>query len=233
MLRRSILLDFENVRSWQDPVFFLILFCFGTSCLHFVLSWFMFKGDHGPEEAAAQGLQAQLKDIMHSDALLHFKESALTYIAPAAIFVAFCAQAYDIEATLLPLSKYWEQDPARARDASAEMVVIREPATIAAATELRREQSVYQEQDRTVDETYRELANRALRKGSDVEASVSALTVSTSTMKRSLWPAIVLLDPRLVDDESKELRRYWRYYICATALVCCVVFAIFALQTFR
>merc|ERR1712048_993908 len=100
-LRVGVVLDFENIAAYRDPVVLFILLEFILASLHFT---FYFRED--VQIAPAQ---------------------AVTYFfSPAVAFLIVFYGQYDIEALLLPLNKYCEANPQQAHGLLSKLVFVKE-----------------------------------------------------------------------------------------------------------
>lgn len=60
------------------------------------------------------------------------KQDALFFGLPSVLYVVFLYMSYDVEWLLLPLSKFWEEDPEWANRTSSEMAFVPEKAAATA-----------------------------------------------------------------------------------------------------
>jgi len=168
-------------------------------------------------------------------------KSFLFYITPTAAFVAFLYESYDIEAKLVPLSKYLEEDPEEARSKLLRTAVLSEEVAAIAAS-----QGLCQDSAETITaaELYQALVTKAQKvqqqKDSADHGSTSSSTVgleattfskkwSNSTLETS-WPARVLLDRRLQDEGDVKFRKLWYVFLGSAYILTALVVFFFILQ---
>jgi len=106
-LRNGILLDFENASPLADPLFIMLI----LSLMIFFLSIIF-------------GLHCEHGASVSEELLRGAKQAVSEFVLPSGLFVGFMWVSYDIEASLLPLSKYFESSPLYARRALSQMPYI-------------------------------------------------------------------------------------------------------------
>lgn len=114
MLKRGALVDFENFNPLEDPLFLILLTDVLLAVFHFaLLFWELFS-----------------VSIKHVDDLPKLIEdcsqTAAFYVVPSVVFLSFLFKAYDTEQGLVPLSKYFDEDPEVARVNLSRMLMLPE-----------------------------------------------------------------------------------------------------------
>lgn len=222
MLKHGALLDIDNFTALQDPLFYLMLWCSANALLHFVLNiWVSHDVRHASEEELAS-LQA------------HVKQAALFFVVPVGLFFSFLWQSYDVEASLVPLSKYFEEDPEAARQTLEHIAYLPEAAV---ATAVRRDICVKDspalQHAMPPAQAYRRLIDCAAarqRAAKDGKGSPSRgmERLSNWRLTSTLWPSFFLLHPCFQDQDSKSFRRAWYCFTAVSLLIMAVVLIFFA-----
>lgn len=216
-LRRGVVMDFDNFWPLDDPLFRLLLFCSAMSVLHFGMSiWISMNMVWEPLKAMQAFHVVAKADFQHE-----VNEVAVMYMVPIFVFLGFLWFSYDAEMSLLPLNKYFEEDPNEARRVLAAAPLISEPAAVHVVAN-----GLEFAEPCTTGSVLRELAKHALEygEGGVLESSATAdVTKKPKELSRwrlvsTLWPAKVLLDPRLQDVEAAEFRLTW-YVFSAMSLL--------------
>jgi len=211
ILKHGVILDFENFSPLSDPLFQVLMVYLSFAGLHFVLNvswaWGLTLNPHDNASNAHK--------LSSHEFLSEVQSLAVFYFAPAIVFMMFLYDSYDTEAMLLPLSKYFEEDPAWARKTLGQAPFIAE----AAAACVTRDGAIFEVGSSgklcTTRDVYSELAKRALAYGEgglsqeSGQMSEPPPPLSRWRLVSTLWPARVLLDKRLDDEESKSFRRVW------------------------
>lgn len=210
MLRRGYMLDFTTASPLTDPLFIFLILGITLGSMQLVLIYL-----HTPPEKFMAAAQA----------------TGVTYFAPAGAFLAFLAQAYDTESQLLPFSKYMDEDPVTARKTLSKMPVV--PEDVASA-------AVHQglcfpkgKEDHTIDECLAQLvtvtgAGIGLDLKSvpelmgDVEGGHGGKAGSSVGFVAEMWPAVLLLDRRVIDTDSVTFKKVWNG-VCAIVFVIAVL----------
>lgn len=223
MLRRGVMLDFETVSPIHDPLFILLTVCLAISLSHCLIVAWQFHHD-----------EKSFKDFM-----VFINTIVTRYLAHSCVFLAFLATAYDTENQLLPLSKYVEEDPQAAKCLMHHMVVISEDAASKAV-----ENGLHLPSKATSQQVYEALVNAAQNpEGSKVEAGTSLLERADQFLSKAkpdqyakfvqeMWPARLLLDRRLEDEDSRRFKKVW-YFISGFSLPLTLFVFIFFLRQVR
>eukprot|EP00421_Protoceratium_reticulatum_P032676 CAMPEP_0168463620 /NCGR_PEP_ID=MMETSP0228-20121227/55152_1 /TAXON_ID=133427 /ORGANISM="Protoceratium reticulatum, Strain CCCM 535 (=CCMP 1889)" /LENGTH=377 /DNA_ID=CAMNT_0008479087 /DNA_START=91 /DNA_END=1221 /DNA_ORIENTATION=+ len=200
MLRRGVLVDFDNFSPLRDPLFWILLWTLASSFLHFILDLCTSGDISNPRSFDSRGL-------------------LIFYFVPVIYFLMFLYTSYDIEDLLLPLSKYWEEDPEWARKSSLGMVFVEEHVIADAVLQggLR---------FRADGEAEKELARRQREGGGGFE-------LSRWRHVSRMWAGHLLLDPGLSDDSSRDFWRMWLVFSAASLAAMLLAFVFFGYQIVR
>jgi len=239
MIRHGVLVDFHNLAPYKDPLFWWVVITCVLALSHFIFHMFVVdqvESNHHNLKAAIDGL----------------RKDAVFFGLPAVFYIIFLYMSYDVEWLLLPLSKFWEEDPKWAEDISSEMAFVTE--TIACRTVLESRDS--QPSDRlTIEDLASSMSNELARLESNQTLDFAQRSMSkikpagwasdkrqkllraakspgqqrTGLIARS-WVADLLLDPRLSDAKSSEFYVWWLLWIAMTTLVCLAAVSLLALQ---
>lgn len=215
ILKHGVICDFENFVPLSDPLFQLLMVYLGGAGLHFLLSmWWAWDLSLNPHNNSDN-----VHKIASGNFLDEVQSLAVFYFAPAVVFMMFLYDSYDTEAMLLPLSKYFEEDPAWARMTLGQAPLIAE----AAAATVTREGIIFGasggRSSGSTRDVYSELTKRALVYGEGGLAQESGQMcdppppLSRWRLVSTLWPARVLLDKRLDDEDSRKFRRVWFCFV--------------------
>jgi len=248
LLRRVALVDFENFKPYHDPLFLILLWCIANAFLHFAVDFA--TSNHGDIANPAETSQRIVAEV---------KELASFYLVPACLFLVFLWKAYDVESVLLPLSKYIEEDAAFARTELVRMPVIPEAlaANIAGPSgpvlgdgdiSLQKGKGKGSARPQDLLDDFIRHAEAHIGTGrmstTDREGGVAfPPPMSWKEKEQPLsrwrlamgddWAAALLLDSRLLDEDSALFRRTWRifYYIACAIMI--AVFACFVYQAYK
>lgn len=241
LLRRVALVDFENFQPYRDPLFLILLWCVANAFLHFALDFA--TSNHGSNVAeTSQRVVGEVKVL------------ATFYLVPACLFLVFLWKAYDVEAGLLSLSKYIEEDTEAARSELVRMPVIPEAlaANIAGpAGPIRGDGGdSFQKRKRKGSTPNEDLLNDFIRHAeahigtNDSERGVAfpppkgwkEKEHSLSRWRLAVgddWVAALLLDKRLLDEGSLLFKRMWRIYYTIACAIMIAVFVCFVYQAYK
>jgi len=231
MLRHGAIVNFDNARPFEDPLFVMLVACICFSFCHFATFWMYSYSMEGDAAAVLENV----------------KTAVVFYFAPTAAFMGFLFRSYDTEADLLPLNKYMEEDPDWARanlahicmineDRAAEVVqrgllpqvkgpleashlyqalidVASENSGVggsASAMEGGSASANGGEDGTAAAAEVAATAPAAMGRRETFVASLSAAGhVPKSAFISTMWPAKVLLDGRLRDKDSMAFRQVW------------------------
>jgi hypothetical protein len=230
LLKRGALLDFKNAKAWHDPLFFILLVCFMQGALHFVLDIFVMEGGPMTHYMEDQGIAVN-STMPHQtiyQEMKHEAENAVKNFAlPSAIFFAFLVASYDIEAILVSLSKYFEEDPRIARSTLGNMHILDEDAVLALVPKLSLKTS-------TAKTTPNAVYNEILQLCPDRDASCHDTKIGIEwRLFSTLWPANILLDPRLIGSDAVQFRHLAITVKCFSVLVMTGTFVYFVMQSWK
>lgn len=210
ILRRDALLDFENFSPLKDPLFRVLSVCIVLAMSHFIFGMF-----HSCDEYTLEQLKRQRENA---------QRVAMFYFVPTIVFLAFLWSSYDIEANLVPLSKYFEENPDAARRNLGKMPFIPE----ATAAHIVRSGLSFKTPGGgpcETSEVYKELISRAEK--ADPQ---SIEDMSDWRLVSTMWPAKLVLDPRLADQASMQFRWAWYVFSGLTLLTMAFIFYFFIKQ---
>lgn len=113
MIRSGVLIDFKNLSPIKDPLFWWVLLNGVLAISHFVFHMLVAEQMHIGKD--------NLENVIAS-----LKQDMLFFGLPAILYVVFLYLSYDVEWLLLPLNKFWEEDPEWAHKTSSEMAFVQE-----------------------------------------------------------------------------------------------------------
>lgn len=220
MLKKGAILDFDNFKPLKDQLFIALLWSAFNAWMHFVLELSI---NHPITPAALMRMGLTEKAWM---AEIH--KVASLYVTPSIVFLVFLYMSYDEEARLLPLSKYFEEDPSIARQTLGSMLFL--PEAIAAGVVKRREVKFKHSDGKyhTSDEVFALFVKQCKTYvGSQAEQMAEGSLEKSSHVHLicGMWPGRLLLDDRLADDSSYHFRLYW---LGCSAVQTCLITAIIA-----
>jgi len=216
VLKKRAILDFKKFYPGKDQLFLVVSWSAFNAFLHFALE----LSTQHPVNAAA------LKKLSFSEKALiaEIRKVASLYVLPSLVFLAFLWQAYDEEARLLPLSKYFEEDPEAARKTLASMHFL--PENVAARVVKKHEIHFKDSDGRhyTSDEVFTSFVKqcKSYSGTQSMRLTEGALEqISHVHLISGMWPGKLLLDDRLVDESSANFRLYW--FGCSAIGICIMV----------
>lgn len=216
VLKRGALLHFRQTKAWHDPLFFILIVSFIHGILHFVMD--MLTSDNWEGKLSLK--EEELEDL---------KTMIKKYMLPCLIFFAFLVHAYDTEANLLPLSKFFQDS----RERSADRIVgLRMPYIVESEVQRVIPQLCLKTLpcETTLEHVYTEI----IKKTSDlpIEKEDDAAGINWHLFK-TLWPASVLLDQRVNDAEAKEFKRLFGSVHAVSVILLFMIFASFVSQAYK
>mmetsp|Transcript_121048 Transcript_121048/g.337812 ORF Transcript_121048/g.337812 Transcript_121048/m.337812 type:complete len:421 (+) Transcript_121048:82-1344(+) len=218
LLRRGVLVDFDNFRPLSDPLTWILLWTLASAFCHFLFDMWKTAGS--------------AKDFRTID-----PEGVIVfYFAPAIYFMMFLYSSYDIEEMLMPLSKFWEEDPEWARRASAGLVFVHERSLAKAVLrqglrlEPRAEEAAealrpVPAERHAAEELQRLGAAEAAAEEAGEEDLHADFELSRWRHVSAMWASQLLLDSGLQDDQSRHFCWMWLVF-CATSAAA-MLFALF------
>lgn len=233
LLKHNLLISFEPLLPSQDALFRILLWCFANAIPHFAMN--MWLAHREVFHLVKLGELASSADkLMAADVLHEARQVAVFYLVPAVVFLLFLFTSYDTESFLLPLSKYFEDDFEASRSALKKVRFMKEPD---AADHVSKGMS-FQGRDGaacTAADVFQELAEVAAtdapiavarRKNQQLREVFSRQQMAAIARMRvtwTMWPASLLLDPRLEDEDSAYFRHAWKFYLGFCAILLCFV----------
>jgi hypothetical protein len=227
MLRHGAIVNFDNARPFEDPLFVMLVACICFSFCHFATFWMYSYSMQGDAAVVLENV----------------KTAVVFYFAPTAAFMGFLFRSYDTEADLLPLNKYMEEDPDWARanlahismineERAAEVVqrgllpqvkgpleathlyqalidIASEKSSLSGDNEAGSASANGGEDGTAAAAEVAAMAPAATGRRESFAASLSAAGITKSAFISTMWPAKVLLDGRLRDKDSKAFRQVW------------------------
>lgn len=215
LLKRSILIKFDEFHPLSDPLFQILIFCISQAFFHFLLN---FWTSYSLTGNVVQDIYKMSADQFQKQA----SEVMVFYMVPAALFFGSLYASYDVSEMVLPFSKFFSEDTGVALQSVSDMFIVPEGYAML----------VVQEDiigglptPVSTDEVFAEFSKRAKEMESARRAGgQSPPTLSRWRLTATWWPARLLLDPRLTDEESSSFRRVW--YLFSLLVVASVLFAI-------
>lgn len=221
MLKHKSILDFDPVKPYQDLLYFVLSVSAVSAFLHFVLElselfWHPLDADILKHYASIlknsglgvspTGYDKYLLDLIHRMASL--------YVFPSMIFLGFLWQAYDVEDSLLPLTKYFEEDPQRARHALSNVQFLDESVAAQVVKNKKIEKFLSDSKCCKGDNIFTlfvQLCEFYSKSGHTCNLSVHDVFLKYSYVHliSAMWPGRLLLDHRLTDNGSVRFRFWW------------------------
>mmetsp|Transcript_28533 Transcript_28533/g.90956 ORF Transcript_28533/g.90956 Transcript_28533/m.90956 type:complete len:409 (+) Transcript_28533:195-1421(+) len=198
MLKAGGLLDFADAQPLRDPVLWFV----GISLLH-GLSHFGLKFSH----SSAWATETWWDDLQE------LKRATRIFLMPACIFLGLVYATLDVEANLVPLNKYFEEDWEYAKCALGSIVPMKE-SVLREGLEVR--DIVAEVREPTIRSVYARIV--------ECYREFSAPT-KAGPWFGDIWPVRLLLDPRLRDTESRSFLRMFATFLALCSVVCAVTLA--------
>lgn len=166
LLKHGAILDFFRIAPEKDALYLILWWCVFSAWLHFPLQLWATHVNIIDAKRLRIESKEELLGEMH--------KMASFYILPSMVFMAFLWQAYDIEAKLVPLSKYFEEDPELARSLLSSMHIISED--VAASLVRKHEIEFYDIDGRPLssDEVFHQFVGQCMKEKQIFFASISA-----------------------------------------------------------
>lgn len=241
MLKKGAVLDYKDVFPGNDSLFLLLAWSAVNAFSHFVM-----------ELSMEHPLNAEtVRKLMQSEPVLQARihEVASLYVFPSIVFMAFLWTAYDVETRLLPLTKYFGEDPQRARQLLSSVKFLDE--SVAACIVKQHEIEFVDTDGRelTTDEVFTRFVTRChyfrpavvyvlegspskgKRRVTGDQKEFAALLEGDDALQQfsyvhlisEMWPGRLLLDHRLQDQDSANFRLYWLGCSAAAILTMIVI----------
>ncbi|CAE7213168.1 unnamed protein product [Symbiodinium pilosum] len=213
MIRHGVLVDFQNLAPYKDPMFWWVVITCVLALCHFIFHMVV---------AEQQDMEVHdLKAVI----------DAVFFGLPALFYIIFLYMSYDVEWLLLPLSKFWEEDPEWALKTSSELVSWLN--LDARATGPLHPESCCQVFIKDMAESMciaAQMAPGYQAGGLDERATTAATAIKRQGLIQRAWIVELLMDYRMADDKSRHFRVAWSLWIFITALICFAAVALLALQ---
>lgn len=232
LLKHNLLISFEPLLPSQDALFRILLWCFVNALPHFIMNIWLAHSEVFHLVKLGE-LASSAEKLMAANVLHDARQVAVFYLVPAVVFLLFLFTSYDTEAFLLPLSKYFEDDFEASRSALKEVRFVKEPDAADHVTkglgfqgkggEACTAADVFEElAEVAATDAPIAMARRKNQQHREVFGRVQMAAIARMRVTWTMWPARLLLDPRLEDEDSANFRRAWKFY-----LGLCVVFLCF------
>lgn len=204
LLKRRALLDMENFNPLGDPLFRAVCAAALTAALHFALAMGV-KAPMPQIDALDMAKAAEVMEQYHkvSEDVQH---AAVFFMVPTAVFIVFLFNSYDVEANLVRLNKYLEEDPEEARKNVAQMPFLSEK-TVANVIEDGGILTEAVQTEKQVEQAYARLVSMSEERQKADKADIKPL--SNWRLVATLWPAKFLFHRNLQDSDNIEFRNYW------------------------
>lgn len=207
MLKAWGLIDFADSVPLRDPLLWVLVVSLLHGLSHFALKY--------------ANSEARQTDTLTDDFHLA-QEVAQAFVGPAAVFMMLFYASFDIEATLIPLNKYFEEDWDYAKNALGSIT----PMDERVLQRLLEERDVVGElEERTVLAAYGRLV--------ELYPEYEAAPAQAHFWFAELWPAQLLLDPRLADAESRSFRCMFGALLVVAATVHGATMGALSVQAFK
>eukprot|EP00419_Tripos_fusus_P002647 CAMPEP_0172683368 /NCGR_PEP_ID=MMETSP1074-20121228/18801_1 /TAXON_ID=2916 /ORGANISM="Ceratium fusus, Strain PA161109" /LENGTH=480 /DNA_ID=CAMNT_0013502205 /DNA_START=380 /DNA_END=1822 /DNA_ORIENTATION=+ len=195
MLQNRALIDFHNYKISRD-IFVIVVIggCFLMSVVHIAMDIFL------PPHAGVQ----RLTNI------------CTVYLVPCAIFFGLYDSASDVERHFVPLTKFYEENPLHAKvHLGASELYLEEELKSASVKSRQRTRSAAQGDTYSLNQLLDETLKVAqpyegkIATASTPLAPVAHRSKTSRNLFKGLWPARILLDPRLDDQDSIGFKHAW------------------------
>lgn len=204
------LLDFTNSKQTRDVLFWILAVSLLHGCVHFGLKASVWPG--GLEDVAMWMSIGQ-----------HF-------LVPAFIFMIFFYTSCDIEKNLIPLNKYFEEDHEYAQRALRSITPMNE--TILRYDVMNRD-TVGEADDYTIEATYANIIQNYPAAVARIPPAELERKFMEFHLFKAMWPAPVLLDPRLHDPESLSFRMMFLLFACTCSVIQGMSVVAFSKQAYK
>mmetsp|Transcript_26610 Transcript_26610/g.61146 ORF Transcript_26610/g.61146 Transcript_26610/m.61146 type:complete len:647 (+) Transcript_26610:72-2012(+) len=184
LLKSGILIDYANYTFVADGAVLTVMVCFSIGLMHWI-----------------EGLS-----YMSLEKMMFVVTS---YVVPVGVFFVLLESVFDIERHLVPLAKFYEEDPMWARGQLAQSVMVSEKAVRHCARqaqiEMRREYPDGFSMNQLLEKVSMK-ARAVADAGEDEEDELDGSRI-TNALFRGLWPTSFVLDRRLNDKTSALFRK--------------------------
>lgn len=208
LLKLGGLLDFKNVDAYKDPIMWLL----GMSLLHGMGHF---------------GLKLYYQEVEHLSELQMISQK---FMVPAFIFMAFFYTSYDVEKTLIPLSKYVEEDCEYAKRTLGHIHFLQEDVV---REEVMTTDMVSHASHPRIKEVYKAIISRYHRVSEGFEAKSKFCCCCEFRLFHAMWPATILMDSRLTDNDSISYRRMFLCFAFLACIIQLLIFVAFGYQVYH
>mmetsp|Transcript_109606 Transcript_109606/g.172837 ORF Transcript_109606/g.172837 Transcript_109606/m.172837 type:complete len:488 (-) Transcript_109606:75-1538(-) len=230
MLRLRVgLLDFERGEPLRDPVILGGVWCMAHALLHLLIKVAASAGHHGVTatlESAFKNVTSANSSVaavtaMHIGHVVTSVESeeptflrlVKGFVMPTVFFLTFLAKSYSIQDDLVSLHQYLDEDPQSAQQTISRLHFLSETSlaqTARSGLHLNGRGSETDALQELVQRTAGFPQDGSTERGAGFARKMAHLR---SQLILQLWPAKVLLDRRLLDEESRSFRKAWLLFI--------------------
>lgn len=199
LLKRGAMLDFQNTGALDDPLFFILVMSFLMGISHFAMDFWIY-GFQLPEQ-----------------------EFLTNYVVPSVFFLLFVWSSYDLEAKLVPMNKYFEENPTLARKALAVMPFLDEREVQKVIPRLSLKTS---DENTTLHEVYLEIKQMTREAPQHERHDIlhgGGHNKGISYLLSTMWPSRILMDPKLTCDESRSFRHVRKFTAPFISTVLCSI----------
>lgn len=236
LLKHDLLISFEPLLPSQDSLFRLLLWCLVNALPHFIMNiWLAHRECFHLVKLG--DLASSAEKLMAANVLHDAHQVAVFYFIPAVVFLIFLFSSYDTEATLLPLSKFFEDDFEASRTVLNRVRFMREKHVVDYVQKELSPQATATG-DVSIGEIFKHLAE-AVATDAPVMRTQQGLRAAykngeeRSQVTWTMWPARILLDPRLCDKDAIIFRCVWYVFLGVLGLPLLFVLYCLSSQMFK
>jgi len=217
-LKRRSLVLFDKFIPLKDPFFLILVWCMSQAFLHFLLDVFRaYSITLNPKQ-----LKKNVGTMQSDEFMSAVTSVAIFYMMPSVFFLIFLYNSYDVEEYLMPFSRYFDDDAESAQKAIADFKFIDEKSLAAFVSA---DETVESRGAEKSEAMYDQIILKASRGNMKHAASLTPVRIHGEglTVWRLIttsWPAKLLLNPRLQDEDSKCFKKMWY----TSAFLCIIVF---------
>lgn len=211
LLKRNALLRIQKASPSKQTLLWILLFCFSQAVLHLLLNIATDPNQAGPLQDLLHYILVMDVQNIESSSLIALQgkteEAAELFIVPSALFLVFLWESYDIDSNLIPLSKFFGDDPCYTQKMMESMVFIEEEdASIVAHSDLHEESNWPPDHKGprwSEDEVFSQFIAKAKHCNYDKSSKIH---LNNYVLLSSFWPSRLILDPRLQGTEGESSR---------------------------
>jgi hypothetical protein len=230
LLKLNALLDFENFSPLRDPLFWIMARDIANAFAHFIYEIYSYRVtgyDHKLFSGHVDWAEKLGKEEFMNKVIADVKNLAIFYFGPVIVFFSFYKDAHDLEYDLLPINKYYEEDPEQARVCFGHMVYITEETCAAVA---HKGLTIHDHDHTSAGFTQQEVLAEVIEKCSKSEDIKPRKKDSMFRLVNAMWPAKILLDPRIKDESTWKFNLLERVFFAFSMLVKGLIVLFFAKQ---